>query len=206
MSSGIASRHALLGLALWLGLALPATRAALESRLLTQMLAQLPALVLAGYLVGIAIRDLISRWLAPWDWQGATGLAVALPAAAFWMLPRWIDASLGSAAVETAKFLSVPLLIGLPLALSRPRLGPMTAGFLKANFVSMALFLGWLYSAAPVRLCNSYLIGDQSMLGASWLVIAGLSALLWSVPLFIGRPRDHSDRLMARDAPASDRE
>lgn len=190
--SGGAMRHALLGLVLWLALALPVPRVALESRLFTHMLVQLPMLVLAGYLIGMSARNWTSHFLDACNRRGATGIALALPAAAFWMLPRWIDAALGSAAVEAAKFLTVPLLVGLPLALSARRLDCVTAGFLKANFISMALLLGWLYSAAPVRLCNSYLIDDQAMLGTAWLVIAGLAALLWSAPLFFARARGHS--------------
>ena len=170
--------------AIWCMLALPPVAAFLEGRLLSHVLVQLPALVLCGYVLGLSLRTRVARASDIWNRGGATGIAVAIPAAAIWMLPRAVDASLESAWVELAKFVTVPLLVGLPLALSVPRFGPITIGFLKAHFVSMALFLGWLFSAAPVRLCNNYLADDQALVGAAWLAIAATAMLGWTVPLF----------------------
>lgn len=175
------------GLALWAALAAPQLRALLEARLAAHVLVQLPTLALAGYLVGVALRRPLARQLDLWNAHGATGLLTALPIAACWMLPRSIDAALASSAVESVKLTSVPLLVGLPLALSRPRIGPVLGGFLKANAVSMALVLGWLYLATPQRLCSSYLIDDQTLLGKSWLLIALALGLIWGLQVLVGR-------------------
>ena len=172
------------GVALWLVLALPFVRDALESRLVTHVLIELLGLVVAGFLIGMGLRRPLAQTLQPWNRFGLSGLAIALCCAVIWMLPRWIDASLESNTVEAIKFASLPLLLGLPLALSWPELGTILRGFLKANFLSMLLFLGWLYIASPVRLCNSYLIDDQTLLGTAFIIIAGALGLLWSVPLF----------------------
>jgi len=175
------------GLALWAGLAIPYVRLALETRLTTHVLIELLGLAVAGYLIGIGLRPALAPGLQSWNRFGLSGLAMAICCGAVWMLPRWLDASLESSIVETAKFASLPLLLGLPLALSWPELGAIMRGFVKTNFLSMLLFFAWLYIASPVRLCNSYLIDDQTMLGVSFIAVAGLLSLLWAVPLFIGR-------------------
>jgi len=179
--------HVAICVGLWSLLALPPVATAMESRLFTHVLLQFPALFLCGYLLGIGFRGRAARISGGWNRGGFTGIAIVLPTAAIWMLPRSIDTALESAWVEAAKFVTIPLLVGLPLALSAPRLGALTAGFLKAHFVSMALFLGWIFSAAPVRLCNSYLIDDQTLVGATWLVIAGVAICGWAIPLFFDR-------------------
>lgn len=169
---------------IWCMLALPPVAVFLEGRLITHVLVQLPALVLCGYVFGLSLRTGAARISESWNHGGATGIAVVLPAAAIWMLPRAVDAAIDSTWVEVAKFVTVPLLVGMPLALSVPQFGPITFGFLKAKFISMALFLGWLFSVAPVRLCNSYLADDQVLVGAAWLAIAAAAVLSWTVPLF----------------------
>jgi hypothetical protein len=177
------------GAALWIGLALPFVRAGLEARLVTHVLLQLLGLATAGYLIGVGLRPHFAGLLDRWNRYGATGLALAISTGAIWMLPRSIDASLDSGLVESAKFVSLPLLLGVPLALSWLRFGAVLRGFLKANFLSMMIFFGWLYIAAPVRLCNSYLTDDQTLLGTAFLVIAAVLSVLWSAPLFFSSSR-----------------
>ena len=75
---------------------------------------------------------------------GCPGLLVAVFAAAVWMLPRMLDAALRSPLVELAKLTTVPLLVGVPLALSWPLLPPVARGFVWANLISHAAVLGWL--------------------------------------------------------------
>ena len=174
------------GTALWIVLALPFVRTGLEARLISHVLIQLLGLATAGYLIGVGLRPHFAGFMDRWNRYGATGLALVISTGAIWMLPRLIDASLESGLVESAKFVSLPLLLGVPLALSWPRFGTILRGFLKANFLSMMIFFGWLYIAAPVRLCNSYLIDDQTLLGTAFLVITAVLSVLWSAPLFFG--------------------
>ncbi|WP_339379995.1 hypothetical protein [Aromatoleum evansii] len=172
--------------ALYLLLATPAARTWLEATMSGHMLVQIPLLAALGF---IACR------LLPEAWQetllAAAGgpvphVVVALFASTWWMLPRALDEALTHLPAEAAKFVSLPLLVGLPLALAWRRLGSIGRGFLWTNFISMLAVLGWLYIAAPVRVCNSYLVDQQE--SAGWLMVK-LAVLLfagWLASLFVG--------------------
>jgi hypothetical protein len=139
----------------------------IERSMAAHMLVLLPGLAFAGWLVGgFAMQTFPRLAVTDWNVQGATGLVVAISATGFWMLPRSLDWSLGDPGGEFAKYAMLPLLVGLPLALSWPRTGPTLRHFIKANTISMALTTGWLYSVAPVRLCNSYAAGTTRLLVA----------------------------------------
>lgn len=158
-------------------------RTPLEQHMVTHVLVLLPALAAAGWYAGRALAD---RWpgLVSRDWNagGATGLLAALLTGAFWMLPRIFDWSLSEPLGEVAKFVSLPLLLGVPLALSWRRAPVLVRGFLKASAISMALTLAWVYVNAPVRLCTSYLTGQQEQLGIGFFWLAIILAVLWTAP------------------------
>lgn len=144
------------------------------------VLLQMPLLVLAGVLLGWDLR--VRRELA------LPLLFAALTVFLFWMLPRNVDWALTPAG-ELAKYILLPLLLGLPLRLSWPWLGPILRGFLKANVLSMLGVLGFLYTHAPVRICNSYLVSAQRDLGVAFLYLAAALACLWAIPVLFGHPR-----------------
>lgn len=181
------SRHAGLALgALYAALAAPAARAWLESTMSGHMLVQIPLLAAIGI---AACRLLPGRrqdaLLAVAGGPAACVLA-ALFASGYWMLPRALDGALASPLAEAAKFVSLPALVGLPLALAWRRLSIIGRGFVWTNFISMLAVLGWLYIAAPVRVCNNYLVDQQA--GAGWLMVK-LALLLfawWLATLFVG--------------------
>ena len=77
----------------------------------------------------------------------------------------------------------MPLLIGSALRLGWPRAHPMLRGFLKAQALAMLGVLAFLYTHAPVRLCNAYLAEDQLRLGLAFLATAFALAVLWVAPL-----------------------
>lgn len=160
------------------------TRSALEADPVSHVLVQLPVLAWAGY---ILVPEGLFRG-APSNRGGWPALLIALFTAAFWMLPRSIDAALASPTVEVAKFVTVPLGIGSALAIGWPNTHPLFRGFLKAQSISMLLVLAFLYTHAPVRICNAYLVNDQERLGLGFLFAAIALALLWIIPLFF--PRD----------------
>ena len=168
---------ALAGLGLITLLALPWTRHALESVMILHMLVQIPLLAVAGALTATA---LVPRWRATlenWNENGISGTLMAAIVSSWWMVPRALDAALASPTMEVAKFVSLPLFVGAPLALSWSRLGPMGRGFVIANVLPMWSVVGWLYLAAPVRVCNFYLVEDQSVAGAGLLLVSvGLAA------------------------------
>lgn len=158
------------------------TRAALEASPVLHIAVQLPALGFAGWLAGTVLAEKVPALMSTsFNRHGLSGVLVAVFAIAFWMLPRSVDGALTSGSLEAAKFVSLPLLVGVPLALSLPRMGAILKGVVKANTLSMLAVLSWIYQAAPVRICNSYLVDDQRELGMVLLAIAVALALIWGI-------------------------
>lgn len=188
----------ILSLVLILLLIMPPVRVGLEWSMTTHVAVQLAGLALAGSLLGAALRRQLGGVLRRIDASGLCGLTIGLFAAIFWMLPRTLDDSLGDLRFEVAKFLTVPMLVGFPLALSWPRLNPILRGVLKATLISKLVVLSWIYIVAPQRLCVSYFQSDQALLGEIFLCLAGAFALAWSVPWFVtAEPDGENTRLAA---------
>lgn len=164
-----------LGALLFAAAAAPPLTDWLKLELARHILAQFPMLLGAGYCFG---RVSANRWEVARK-EAPLGTAPALVLAgfslAFWMMPRWLDAAVDHAPVDTAKLLSLTLLAGFPLGWAWPRVSPLVQLFVWANGVSMLFVMGWFYLSAPYRLCNNYLQSDQATLGL-WLMC--LSALL----------------------------
>ena len=167
------------GASLLLGLATPLARSALESSMVGQMLVQMPLLAMIGAACATAMPAHWRRSIDAWNGGGRPGLLLASLGSTYWMLPRALDAALASAAVEAAKFVSLPLLLGVPIGLSWPKLNPIAKGFFLANLISMLGVLGWLYREAPVRLCNYYLVDQQVIAGNALIAIAIATAGAW---------------------------
>lgn len=157
----------------------PPLRHALESSMTAQMLLQLPLLIGVGGLLAQALPAPLLARIARWNHLGISGLVLASVASAFWMLPRALDASVTEPLVAAAKYLSLPLLVGLPFALSWPRMNFIVRGMFLLEFIATFFRLGWLYLISPERLCNLYLLDDQQQLGKYMLVIG--SALFLGV-------------------------
>lgn len=163
---------------LWAALAVPDMRQLLESTMTYQMLVQIPLLAVVGWALAQSVPTRINQRLADWDQAGISGLLLASLASLLWMLPRAMDAAVDAPAISLAKFISVPLLIGLPVALSWPRAGFVVRGMVLAEVVAISLRLGWLYLISPQRLCTNYLLDDQQRLGQI-LTLIGLSLVLF---------------------------
>lgn len=181
-----------LGVALWLVLALPPVRYFLEAAMTLQMLVQIPLLALAGWWLAPFLTRRVAAALSRWNRSGISGMLLASFAALVWMLPRMMDAALENPWVALAKFTSVPLLIGLPLAISWPRAGFVVRGVWLVEIVAMTFRLGWLYLVSPVRLCSNYLLGDQQLLGTIMLAIGVAICLLLAWRLMWGVSRAES--------------
>lgn len=179
----IASAGVLYGL-----LAAPPVTIALESSMVGHMLVQLPLLALAGGLAARGIAGPSGVLAGGFNAGGIAGLVAATLTAAVWMLPRSLDGALTSAVIEAAKFVTVPLFVGAPIGLSWPRAGVLVRGLAWAHLVAMQLTLGWLYLAAPVRLCLGYRLDQQSLLGAALLGTGAAVALFLAVRAFLGPP------------------
>jgi hypothetical protein len=172
---------------LFLVLSLPPVKRALEASMSAQMLVQVPLLAAVGLFMARALPARASAALAGWNHGGISGLLLATIASAFWMLPRELDAAVADPLLAGAKYLSVPLLIGLPLGLSWPRMGFIIRGVFLLECIATLFRLGWLYLIAPERLCNLYLLDDQQRLGRTLLMIGTVLSLAVAWKLLWGR-------------------
>ncbi|MEO7071931.1 MAG: hypothetical protein ABI078_02520 [Rhodanobacter sp.] len=152
-----------------------------------QMLLQLPLLVGVGYALAIALPAKALARAAPWNRFGLTGLVLVSVVGALWMLPRALDASVTEPLVGAAKYMSLPLLIGLPLALSWPHMNFIVRGVFLLEGIATCFRLGWLYLISPDRLCALYLLDDQRRLGQYLLVIGAALLLAVAGKLLWGR-------------------
>ena len=173
------------GLLLFGMLALPPMRTALEQSMLGHMLVQIPLLVVSGYWLASGLPPYLRERMQLANAYGITGLALMVVTALFWMLPRHLDAALEEPLYELAKFLTLPLLLGIPLQLSWKRLTIIGQGLVWSNLVAMLWVLAWLYLVAPVRVCNNYLLDEQTLVGRSLLVLGFLLAAVLAVRPFI---------------------
>ncbi|HKI81274.1 MAG TPA: hypothetical protein VKA04_06470, partial [Pseudodesulfovibrio sp.] len=160
-----APRHGQAGAALLMLLAAPPVRHLLESSLVGHMGLQIPLLVAAGWLLGRGLPPRIDRAVAPYNAHGVPAILLALFTTAYWMLPRNVDATLGNGAMELLKFVSLPLSAGIPLALGWICLPLIGRGLLWSNLLAMLFVMAWLYLESPVRICNFYLVNQQTLLG-----------------------------------------
>jgi len=176
------------GILLHMVLVMPPVAALLEGSMAGHMLIQIPLLALAGGLAARGAAGGRRAVLAGFNAGGVPGLLVVMFAATVWMLPRMLDAALQSPLVEAAKFTTIPLLVGVPLSLSWPLLAPVARGFIWANLISHAAVLGWLYTAAPNRLCTRYLYDQQALVGAALFIVAMALLVGWGWFAIAGRP------------------
>jgi hypothetical protein len=157
---------------LFVVLATPPARDALEQVMVAHMLVQIPLLAIVGALGVTAVPQRVRARIAEWNRAGVSGTLLALVASSWWMVPRALDWALASPFMEAAKFVTLPLFVGAPLALSWTALGTMGRGFVIANVLPMWAVVGWAYIAAPVRVCNYYLVDQQVAAGVGLVIVS----------------------------------
>jgi hypothetical protein len=118
---------------------------------------------------------------------GGFSLAVVF-ATSLWMLPRMLDVALANPLFDLAKFVILPLLVGLPLGLSWQRLPALGRAFLGANSIPKLGAIGGLYLGAPTRLCAYYRLDQQTVAGWTLIAIATGLGALWFLAAFVGWP------------------
>lgn len=174
---------------LWAALWLKPVRHALEGDMTLHMTVQLPLLIAIGLLLAPAIRPHEPRAFTEADWLGIPGLVLVGFATSFWMLPRMLDWALADPLLDFTKFLSLPLLAGLPLGLSWRRMPGLGRAFVWANFIPKTGAIGGLYLAAPTRLCAYYRIDQQATAGRTLVFIAAALGSASLAATFTGWPR-----------------
>ncbi|HKH81662.1 MAG TPA: hypothetical protein VKA03_08665 [Methylovirgula sp.] len=176
----------LAAMALWA--ALWPLRTLLESDMALHMTVQLPLLIGVGFTLATSLRPHEPRWLADADWLGIPGLLLVIFATSFWMLPRMLDLALADPWIDLAKFVSLPLLAGLPLGLSWRRMPGLGRAFIWANFIPKLGAIGGLYLAAPTRLCAYYRLDQQAAAGSALIAVAAALGISWFLVVFVGSP------------------
>jgi len=170
-------------------LAAPAARAALEQVMAAHMLLQIPLLAIVGALGVTALPERTKARVADWNRGGVSGTLLALIASSWWMVPRALDWALASPFMEAAKFVTLPLFVGAPLALSWTSLGSIGRGFVIANVLPMWAVVGWAYIAAPVRVCNYYLVDQQVVAGVGLVGASVTVGIVMGLLSFAAGPR-----------------
>ncbi|MGB6604182.1 MAG: hypothetical protein WA747_09020 [Steroidobacteraceae bacterium] len=173
-------------------LLLPPVKRVLESSMTMQMLLLMPLLTGVGALLRAALPRRALRFGAAWDSHGITGLVLASMTAAFWLLPRMLDSAASQSGVDAARYLSLPLLIGLPFSVSWPRMGFVVRGVLLLECIATLFRMGWLYLVWPDRLCNNFLLDDQQRLGQNLIVIGVAASVAVGAQLLWGHFNTHA--------------
>ncbi|MEO6117962.1 MAG: hypothetical protein ABIP37_02705 [Methylotenera sp.] len=147
---------------------LPTFRFLLASSMTFHMLVQIPALIIAGYLINKQLFPLITKpvslmeSLAFWLWILLTSM--------FWMLPISLDKALINPYWDVFKVTTL-LLSGMFLrpAFTGPKI--LTLFFIGST-IMMLFFIGYFYQSSDLRLCNSYLIESQQTTGLGLIILA----------------------------------
>jgi len=75
--------------------------------------------------------------------------------------------------------------------LSWPELPFVGKGFLLANILPMWAVVGWLYVAAPTRVCNYYLV-DQQVIAGYGLIAVSIAAGAAVIAIGLGGVKRHA--------------
>ena len=199
--TGSAASRLLLPAAAWLALWIWPVRTVFERDMAVNMVVQLPLLIGLGLSLAFILRAGEPRWFADADWLGIPGIVLVVFTTSFWMLPRALDNAIADPWTDAAKFLSLPLLAGLPLGLSWRRMPPLGRAFVWANFIPKLGAIGGLYLAAPTRLCAYYRFDQQASAGWTLIAVAVALGTAWFIVAFVGcEPARKGFAMDAKDA------
>ena len=165
-------KQSLYGLLILLFLALPPVANLMESVMIIHMHMQMPLLIFTGFLLARIFQLQFPRFFEKWNGNGIPGIILFVIIVAYWTMPRSMDEALTSQSMEVFKFISLPLLAGIPLRVSWKMLKPRDKNITFYFFIIMFSAMGWLYIDSPVQLCNNYLIIEQITLGWGFITTA----------------------------------
>jgi hypothetical protein len=154
----------------------------LEQRMLTHMVVELPLLFAIGWWTATSARR-GPAWLRRINVGGLSGLTMSMVLFAIWMLPSSLDAAVLSPLPGWAKVASI-LLAGWLTRISLREARPAVRAFFILNWAWMTGAAGALYQQAPARLCNTYLMGDQTWAGRGLVALAVAVVVTWMLLAF----------------------
>ena len=160
------------GLLLYVFLLAPPVAHLMESVMVVHMHMQMPMLVIAGFLVAPALQRVLPRLFSRWNANGVPGNLLFSIIIMYWMLPRTMDEALTAQSMEMFKFISLPLLAGIPLRDSWGKLSSTWRTATIGGFTLLFYGAGAVYLGAAEQLCNNYLLLDQITLGWAFLLTA----------------------------------
>ncbi|MEH7073778.1 hypothetical protein [Neobacillus drentensis] len=165
-------KQSLYGLLILLSLALPPAANLMESVMIIHMHMQMPLLIFTGFLIARFFQLGTPHFFEKWNGNGIPGILLFVIIVVYWTLPRSMDAALTEQSMEAFKFISLPLLAGVPLRDSWKKLKPNVKHSIFYFFIILFSGMGWLYIDSPVQLCNNYLIIEQITLGWGFITTA----------------------------------
>ncbi|MDQ0157405.1 hypothetical protein [Robertmurraya andreesenii] len=180
----------LTGLIMLIALMLPPVANLMESVMIIHMHMQMPMLVIAGFFMARLFIEKFPRFFEQYNQNGVPGILLFIVIVSFWMMPRTMDEALTNYGMEVFKFMSLPLLAGVPLRDSWKKLGSAAKNALFVLFAVLFLALGWLYIQANSQLCNNYLVVDQIILGWGFIT-AAICIVIYLVYSFVIDPTQY---------------
>lgn len=167
----------------------------LESDIRRHMLIQIPVLCVLGFVSGVEF-NIKTDFLNKFDSQGWASVLLASLTIIYWMIPRHLDAAILFDEVSLVKYISLPLLVGIPFAHGWSRISGIFKGMIIIEFIAMLFRLGWLYFESPIRICSSYALAEQNLLGRDFMLIAVVLILYWSAKCLL--PSEHTMQTFKR--------
>ncbi|SHM38309.1 hypothetical protein [Gracilibacillus kekensis] len=172
------------GIILYIFLILPPVANLLESIMIFHMHTQMPLLVFTGFLIAPFSQKKFAHFFDKWNQSGVPGIVLVILIWSYWQLPRAMDDALTYNVVEYFKFISLPLLVGVPLRDSWKKL-KSTGQYIFLIFIFATLVItGFIYIWIDQQICNNYLIIEQQTLGWGSLAMAACLLLYIGYRLF----------------------
>jgi len=164
--------------ALWIAAAALALSESAADRWLDATMPRLVLLAVPAWAtLGILAVGRSGRTWTRGNEHGLTGLACALGALAFWMIPRSVDAIRASEVADHLMHASM-LGAGAALAASWPITPFVVRGVLGIYAAAMTIALGFIYSSYSALLCGTFDLAQQRLTGTWLLRLSPLVVLL----------------------------
>lgn len=166
----------------------------LQQGLITHLFVAIPGLIVFGYIIGKTVLPEPS-FIAKWNRTGVPLLLLASLLFLFWMIPRFLDASIQQQNFYLLKIFSLTFLCGLPLAWSLKKASYITFNFFRIEFIATLFRMTWLFMTAQERLCINYLYSEQALVGKVFLMLAILCSLWPALNVIFGQYNEPSHKL-----------